>query len=154
MKRARELRGLSEDHHHGLVLARKAKRAGAGEGETTPSEVWAEVEAQFAVELAPHFLIEETLIAPELTAAGEDALVTRLLEEHRTLRACVLPGSGRTPEDLTRFGELLESHIRFEERELFETAQTCMTPEALSAVADASVSRSASTRSTPPRGER
>ena len=137
MKRVLELRGLSDDHHHGLVLARKAKRAGAGELDAPAKETWAEVEAQFAAELAPHFLIEETLIAPALTAAGEGALTKRLYEEHRALRACVLPGGGRTREDLTRFGELLENHIRFEERELFESAQKCMTSEALAAVAEA-----------------
>ena len=31
MKRAAELRGLSEDHHHGLVHARRLRRAGSGE---------------------------------------------------------------------------------------------------------------------------
>ena len=137
MKRALELRGLSDDHHHGLVLARKAKLAANGEGGLSSSEAWAEVESAFATELAPHFLIEETLIAPALTAAGEGALTKRLFDEHRALRACVLPGGGRTSDDLTRFGDLLENHIRFEERELFESAQRCMTPEALAAVAEA-----------------
>jgi hypothetical protein len=30
MKRIPQLRDLSEDHHHGLVLARKARQAAAG----------------------------------------------------------------------------------------------------------------------------
>jgi hemerythrin-like domain-containing protein len=154
MKRAPELRGLSDDHHHGLVLALKAKRAGAGEGDLSLSEAWAEVEARFAAELAPHFQIEETLIAPALTAAGSGALSKRLYEEHRALRACVAEGSGRAAGDLTRFGELLESHIRFEERELFETAQSCMSSDALAAVAAASLNRSASKPSTRHREER
>jgi hypothetical protein len=122
MKRIPQLRALSEDHHHGLVLAQKARRAGSGEAGLVAGDVWIEVEMHFHAELAPHFLIEEPLIAPWL---------------HRALRECLRAGSGRTPADLYRFGELLEDHIRFEERELFETAQRVLTPEALGAVADA-----------------
>jgi len=137
MKRLPELRDLSEDHHHGLVLARKARRAASGDPGLAVSAVWTEVEMQFAAELAPHFQIEESLIAPGLEIAGESVLTQRLYEEHRALRECVRHGSGRTAVDLDRFGELLERHIRFEERELFEVAQQRLTPEALAAIADA-----------------
>lgn len=137
MKRSPELRDLSEDHHHGLVLARKAKQAAAGGDGDAVTRVWVEVEMQFAAELAPHFLIEETLLAPGLETAGESALTKRLYDEHRALRACVRAGSGRTAADLERFGELLENHIRFEERELFEAAQKRLSPEALGAIAEA-----------------
>ena len=137
MKRIPELRDLSEDHHHGLVLAQKAKQAAARGDGRAAAEMWVEVEMQFAAELAPHFLIEETLIAPHLEAAGESAMTRRLYDEHRALRECVQPDGGRTSADLGRFGELLESHIRFEERELFEVAQRRLSPEALIAVAEA-----------------
>ena len=137
MKRAPELRDLSEDHHHGLVLAQKAKRAAAGNDARAAAEMWVEVEMQFEAELAPHFRIEETLIAPELEAAGGSALTKRLYKDHGALRECVGSGGGRTPADLGRFGELLEDHIRFEEREFFEVAQKRLSPEALAAVAEA-----------------
>jgi hemerythrin-like domain-containing protein len=137
MKRIPELRDLSDDHHHGLVLAQKAKQAAARADLRAAAEMWVEVEMQFAAELAPHFQIEETLIAPHLEDAGESAMTRRLYDEHRALRECVQPGSGRTPADLGRFGDLLESHIRFEERELFEVAQRRLSPEALIAVAEA-----------------
>lgn len=138
MKRVPELRDLSEDHHHGLVLARKARQAGSGEAGLDAGAVWTEVEMQFATVLAPHFLIEETLIAPFLEAAGESRLTKRLYDEHRALRECVRSGGGRTPADLRRFGELLDDHIRFEEREFFEAAQARLSPEQLGAVAEAS----------------
>ncbi len=137
MKRLPELRDLSEDHHHGLVLARKAKQAAAGGDDRSTAEVWAEVEMQFTSELAPHFLIEETLIAPALETAGESVLTNRLFEEHRALRECVRSNRGRTPADLSRFGELLENHIRFEERELFDVAQKRLSPQELAAIAEA-----------------
>ena len=137
MKRSPELRDLSEDHHHGLALARKAKDAAAGGDGGGLAEVWVEVEMHFAAELAPHFLIEETYLAPSLETVGETALTKRLYDEHRVLRECVRAGSGRTLADLGRFGELLENHIRFEERELFEVAQRRLSPEALGAIAKA-----------------
>jgi hemerythrin-like domain-containing protein len=142
MKRAPELRDLSEDHHHGLVLARKARQAATGHDARAVADTWVEVEMQFSAELAPHFQIEETFIAPHLEAAGESTLTKRLHDEHRALRECVRPGGSRTPADLARFGELLESHIRFEERELFEVAQRRLSPEALLAVAEACRSNS------------
>jgi hemerythrin-like domain-containing protein len=137
VKRIPELRELSEDHHHGLVLARKARQAAAGGDMHAVDEAWVEVELQFATELAPHFQIEESLIAPQLEAVGELELTKRLFEEHRALRAFVRPGVARTSADLLRFGELLEAHIRFEERELFEAAQKRLSSEALGAIAEA-----------------
>jgi hypothetical protein len=141
MKRAPELRDLSEDHHYGLVLALKAKRAGAGEGDLSSADVWTEVEARFKAELEPHFQIEESLIAPPLETQGESRLAKQLYEEHEALRQFLVPGSERAAADLRRFGELLEKHIRFEERELFEAAQNSLSPEVLQAVAEACQAR-------------
>lgn len=135
MKRIPELRGLSEDHHHALVLARRARRAAAGQARLSPEDAWAEVERRFQVELEPHFRIEERFLAPALEALGEVQLVRRLDDEHRALRAAV--DGARTAAGLERFGELLEEHIRWEERELFETAQQRLGAEALAAVAQA-----------------
>jgi hypothetical protein len=137
MKRIPELRDLSEDHHHSLALARKARRAALGEAGLLAGDVWSEVEVHVHDELVPHFLVEETLIAPGLDAAGETALTKRLFEDHRALRECVRPGNAKSLAALGRFGELLENHIRFEERVLFETAQCVLTPESLRAVAEA-----------------
>ena len=137
MKRVPELRDLSEDHHHGLVLARKAMKAGGGEEWFSASDVWAEVEAKFKTELEPHFQIEESLIGTTLETLGESQLARKLFDEHEALREFLIPGGGRTPADLRRFGELLEKHIRFEERELFEVAQNTLNRDELSMVAKA-----------------
>ena len=141
MKRAPQLRDLSEDHHHGLVLARKAKLAASGQEGSSGPEIWAEVEAVFKRELEPHFEIEESLIGEALRAAGESQLAQRLVDEHEALRQFLLPRHRRTVDDLRRFGELLEQHIRFEERELFQVAQEKLTSDELGAVAKACHSR-------------
>lgn len=136
MKRAPELHALSKDHHSGLVLAKKAKRVG-GEGGALVCEAWADIEARFKAELEPHFQIEESLIASNLEAQGELQLVKRLYKEHDALRQFFSPGSGRTPADLYSFGDLLEKHIRYEERELFEVAQNTLSPDVLRAIEQA-----------------
>lgn len=80
----------------------------------------------FERELEPHFQAEERDILPLLVAAGELALVERTLAEHVILRD--LAGQLRSPDaaTLARFAELLLAHVRFEERELFESAQRCL----------------------------
>lgn len=141
MKRSNELRDLSSDHHRGLALARMARRSASGRGDPPTAEAWMEIVETFRVELEPHFRVEESALAPALEARGEPAMVRRLLEEHAVLRAFVSPGAGRTSADLANFGELLERHIRFEERELFEAAQRLLSAEELAVVAKASRSK-------------
>ncbi len=135
MKRCPELRALSGDHHHALVLARTLARAADHEGGLSEDAAWAELEARFAAELEPHFQIEESLLAPALEAGPDSALVVRLREDHEVLRRLVAPGGARTSAELRCFAETLERHVRFEEHELFEAAQRTMTPSALQAVA-------------------
>jgi hemerythrin-like domain-containing protein len=128
---------LSEDHHHGLVLARKARKAAAGDEGFSAEAVWVSAEGSFRADLEPHFRIEEELIGAVLETNGNLQLAERLYAEHAALRSFFAPGSARSSVDLGHFGELLEAHIRFEERELFEVAQDTLGPAALLAVANA-----------------
>ncbi len=150
MKRAPELHDLSSDHHHGLALARMAKRVAAGDGDRSVADAWVEIGEKFRLELEPHFRIEEAALAPALEARGESALVRRLLEEHAALRALVATGPGGTTADLARFAELLEQHIRFEERELFDVAQRVLSARELGVVAEASRAKSGRMTNIPP----
>lgn len=137
MKRSPELRDLSEDHHYGLVLARKAMRAAVGEGALSLEEAWTMVEEKFADELEPHFQVEERALVPLLEQHGEEKLTERLRVEHAALRRFLAPGQARTAEELEGFGKLLEKHIRFEEREVFVFAQAKLSKEELSTVRQA-----------------
>ena len=135
MKRSPQLRDLSEDHHHALVLARSAKLAADGEQKFQIASVWAEVELKMQRELEPHFEIEETLLAPALEQQGERILVNRLRADHAALRSHFRKHSARGAVELRLFGELLEEHVRFEERELFEVAERTLSAATLEAVA-------------------
>ena len=119
MRRHPALRGLSSDHHAGLVIARTARKA-AREGSHARAVAWEEVKQRFVCELEEHFRREEQGLLPMLRAAGEATLAQRTLSEHQTLRKLI---ADDRPENLSVFAELLAAHIRLEESELFEIAQ-------------------------------
>jgi hemerythrin-like domain-containing protein len=136
VKRVAGLRDLSDDHHTGLVLARRCKQAGQPGASEPPEAAWAHARDAFARHLAPHFRVEEEALLPALEALGEAALAERIRAEHRALEA--LEGTQPATRDLlSRFGALLESHIRSEEREVFEPTQHRLPQSALEAIARA-----------------
>ena len=55
MKRAAELRDLSEDHHHGLVQARRLKKAASEEVVAGPVEIAKDFLAFWQEETSIHF---------------------------------------------------------------------------------------------------
>jgi len=130
VKRCPALRTLSNEHHHGLVLAKRAKEAA---GTAQEEQVWRGIQARFAADLEPHFQIEELVLLPALEQAGETELARRTLDEHAELRCLISEDSAQT---MTGFAELLTQHIRFEERELFEVAQQKLSAAELDALAD------------------
>jgi hypothetical protein len=138
MQRDPRLRPLSSDHHHALVLARRASRAGERCGPTDPETMWRELVELFASELEPHFALEERLLLPALEEAGEVELVARARADHAALRACIgAAEAGDVCARLRTFGSLLTDHVRFEERRLLEVAQQRLSPGALDAIARA-----------------
>jgi hemerythrin-like domain-containing protein len=122
MKRDPRLHGLSSDHHHGLVLARRLARAAAeGRG---GAELAREACDAYARDLAPHFAAEEEVLVPALEAAGEGALAGRLRADHDAMRADLGAAEGADArERIVSFARRLEAHVRFEERELFPAAE-------------------------------
>ena len=136
MKRVPELRDLSDDHHTGLVLARRCKHVGRADFGPSPEEVWNQVLEAFSSHLDPHFQIEEEHLLPALEAIGEASLAARIREDHDALRALRASEVPSRPL-VNRFGELLESHIRFEERQVFEATQHRLPARVLEAIAAA-----------------
>lgn len=128
LRRDPSLIPLSHDHHHGLVRVfeiRQALRAGEG----LEAQV-KETRRFYAEELTPHFQAEEEAVFPAITGATDAGTETiaRLLDEHREL-AAMAAGLDANPERLGAFADLLERHIRCEERELFGVYQDHVAPE-------------------------
>ncbi len=136
MQRITQLQSLSHDHHHALVLARRCRVSASAGDEQHLHDVWGQVRAVFARDLEPHFQIEEACLLPALEQAGEQAYVDRIRVDHAALRdlaGIALASAG----EVERFGVLLDAHVRYEEREVFEIAQTCLSPDALERIAEA-----------------
>jgi hypothetical protein len=129
MKRHAALLQLSREHHTALKLARQARFSCDAGVDQAIAETARAIREAFASELEPHFLAEEGDMLPALAAAGAGELVKRTLAEHAELRDLNRRLADPDSETLARFATLLNDHVRFEERELFETAQRLLYPE-------------------------
>jgi len=127
MRRHPALREFSDDHHQGLVRARRLRRAAAGEGEE-PVEAARAFVRFFREETEEHFEKEERVLLPVAEASGvspREPDIRRMLAEHAELRRLVrrleeeADAGNVRPETLREAGGLLEGHIRLEERRVF-----------------------------------
>lgn len=119
MKRDKNLRNLSSDHHQALALVRKINNVIKEQSIT--SEFIEHVKAVFIDELEPHFVLEEQSLIPELKNIGADSLVDQTLQEHKQMRELIEKINDH--EALKQFAELLKAHVKFEENELFNICQ-------------------------------
>lgn len=120
MKRHQALIGLSHDHHHALVQARRLRRA-AEAGDDPAAAVAAFVEF-FRANTVPHFREEEESLFPFVAGSDEArSLLVETLLDHQRLRLLVwqLEEQADPRGAMREVGELLEAHVRREERELF-----------------------------------
>jgi hypothetical protein len=136
LKRIAELAGLSDDHHTSLVLARRCRQSARSDAPTAASVAWRHVVEALPGHLEPHFRIEEIHLLPALESIGESALADRIRADHASLRA-LAGASAPDGAEVERFGRLLEAHVRFEEREVFEAVQSRLPAAALRAIAEA-----------------
>ena len=130
MLRDKNLVPLSRQHQHALALCVRLDRAlQAGE---VDAEAWSEEIRQiFALEVSTHFAAEEKVVFPTAaTLPNLHPLVEELLAEHVSLRDLFTRATTATLDvnSLRNFVDQLSSHIRREERQLFEGLQQVMTP--------------------------
>jgi quercetin dioxygenase-like cupin family protein len=126
MRRHRALVPLSHEHHRALVTARRARSSAEG-----PPDVRLAAARAFLVffdgHASGHFREEEEHIFPLLLASGLEPPdeLGRALVEHTRLRSLAtrmrleLAAESVPGATLQSAGELLEGHVRFEERVLF-----------------------------------
>ena len=117
MKRSQELTPLSHDHHHGLFAAMKLKRA----TDETAGDAREGFLAYWHSQGRRHFAIEERLLLPALPADVPDcaAAGTRIRLDHEELRRRAAEATPEAVDALRELGELINAHVRFEEREVF-----------------------------------
>ncbi len=122
MKRHPQLQDLSREHYTALKLARDARAAANGDAASMAGMARLVVDF-FARELEPHFQLEEKSLLPLLKSHGETVLLQRTEADHQELRALADALQKPDAATLLRFAGLLADHVRFEEREMFETVQ-------------------------------
>lgn len=139
MKRHPSLRKLSDDHHGGLVRARRLRRAAAGEGES-PREAARAFLRFWEEDTSAHFREEEEVLLAVYARHGGDLNadpVREMAADHAHIRGLVMTlieedESGEvSPDTLREMGERLEAHIRLEERSVFPLLESTLTEEGL-----------------------
>ena len=139
MLRDKNLIPLSHQHQHALALCVRIDRAiQAGDPDVRAFE--AEIQQIFEQEIQFHFRAEEILIFPAAEKFDElRALVAELLAEHAVLQECAELASRKGFDSVTlqKFAVLLSSHIRKEERQLFERIQQLLSSEVMSVLGTA-----------------
>ena len=110
MKRDPRLIPFSQEHHGALKLSLKLQNA-------PTDEATAELLLSEREGLLTHFSEEEQLIIPILNSmSSSGALLLQFLNDHRDLRHLLTEND---PATYVELGKRLNSHTRFEERELF-----------------------------------
>jgi hemerythrin-like domain-containing protein len=144
MKRTPELRTLSEDHHHGLVHARRLRKVADGDEVASVDPVAKEFLDFWQKETAIHFRKEEEVLLPVMARHGGDLSLeplVEMLEGHARIRGLVMRlsdevvGGNVRPETLHDIGEQLEAHIRLEERAVFPLVKVSLSQAALTELA-------------------
>jgi iron-sulfur cluster repair protein YtfE (RIC family) len=153
MKRHPTLVPLSHDHRHALVEARRLRCAAEGPGSSTAASAFLRF---FASETVCHFRAEEELLFPTVVdfPAAREPIIQAMLEHQRIrARATVLrdrlDGRRALAEIMRELGEMLEAHVRHEERRLFPLIESLLDDRTLAAV---ELSRSDSYEAADPQG--
>jgi hemerythrin-like domain-containing protein len=126
IKRHRAMQALSRDHHHGLLLCWKI-RTGFSKG-IEVERIKHYADWFFKYHALPHFEQEEKYLFPILGIGNEG--VKRALSEHAGLTR-LFRDTEQVEKSLGCIQDLLEKHIRFEERVLFNEIQKIATEEEL-----------------------
>lgn len=133
MLRDKSLVPLSRQHQHALALCVRINRATLSTRREL--DAWqAEIQQHFEQEIQYHFAAEEAGIFPVAQRLPElRSLVEELVADHAQLRNYFISARNRTLDRkaLRQFAELLSTHIRKEERQLFEKMQERLTQDEL-----------------------
>jgi hemerythrin-like domain-containing protein len=136
MLRDKSLIPLSHQHQRALALCVRIDRA-----QPIPAadlQAWqAEIEQHFEQEIKIHFSVEEKVLFPAARKHPElIPLVEELIADHAALRETFSQAVTRSmsTETLPAFAKHLSTHIRKEERQLFERLQQLMNQQDLAAL--------------------
>ena len=133
MLRDKNLIPLSRQHQHALALCVRIDRASPIPGSDLAA--WqTEITQLFKSEIGIHFVAEEQVVFPAARRVEElIPLVDDLLADHAALREVFIHAEAQdlSAAALSAAAQRLSTHIRKEERQLFERMQELMSQEEL-----------------------
>ena len=142
---------LSQAHHHGLALALRCRKQALGQIRPPGLEGLRQRAMEFRLfftnHLVAHFRAEEQALFSHLRIQLPESrpIIEQLIREHEQIRSTMaqLQDELSLARTLFDLGDLLERHIRKEERELFplfenhlEANQAAATGEAIKKILD------------------
>ncbi|RJP68126.1 MAG: hemerythrin domain-containing protein [Ignavibacteriales bacterium] len=137
MMRHKALTHLSQEHHQGLILAQLLK-PNAPDYSGLPRTISGKTDYAikfYSSSLAGHFIKEEVILYPLIKGKNPkiDSLFADVFSEHKRIGKLVeeLKIVGNHEKTLYELGQLLEAHIRKEERILFPLIQELIPAEIL-----------------------
>jgi hemerythrin superfamily protein len=129
IKRHISLQPLSREHHHTLVLVWKIRKAIREHVELDRVDQY--VSWFYQQYVISHFDMEEKYIFPVL--GSQHDMIVRALDEHKKLKG-YFEAQGKDSNAYIELADLLEKHIRFEERMLFNAVQELATVQQLKTI--------------------
>lgn len=128
IKRSEQLAPLSREHHDGLLFVwkiRQGMKNDTGIDKLRSYALW-----YWKEHIKPHFYQEEKILLPFLP--GDHPLVQQMKREHEQIRELVLTIDQEAEKELlVILCDLVDKHIRFEERQLFGFIEQLLTPPQL-----------------------
>ena len=131
IKRSAELSPLSREHHEGLLFAWKIRQG--LQKDIEPERISKFTKWFWETDLQYHFEKEENILAPLLTERLE--LKEQLLREHDEIRNLLIAAENDySKETLQKLSDVVNNHIRFEERVLFKYIEETVSKQELEAI--------------------
>lgn len=129
MKRNKNLIELSRDHHHGLLLGWKIKQG--FKNNVAFEEIVKYIEHFAQAALFPHFIEEEEQLFVYLP--DDDEYRKRAIADHLEIKTKIADISAKPVDEaiLLELAEVIETHIRFEEREMFPYMEVTLSEQQL-----------------------
>lgn len=130
IKRSKQLASLSREHHDGLLFVWKLRKG-------LQNDISVQRIKEYSVwywhnHLQSHFNSEEEILLPYLPLKNEMAI--QLKKEHKNIRELILKTGQADKNTFILLADLLDDHIRFEERRFFNYLEKALSPEQLNSI--------------------
>ncbi|HZF66285.1 MAG TPA: hemerythrin domain-containing protein [Chitinophagaceae bacterium] len=131
LKRSRELSAFSREHHEGLLFVWKIRQG--IRNLVSPRRIAAYCQWFCKKHLEKHMQQEEAMLTSILS--NEHPMMQKMFDEHEAIRVKIASLEDYlSNKHLARLADVVEYHIRFEERELFQLIEQIATSDQLRSI--------------------